>query len=498
MTDGNGSAKNRDQMDGKGTYYHLAGGAMIALVLAACAVGPNYRRPEINAPRVFRGQRGPVTNSTLADLPWWKVFHDMALQQLVREAMANNYDLRIAITRVERERALLTEARSNFFPHLGYQAEAERLGGPQELAVSNTLIPVGQTAAGSPKTNNGFSVAGSASWELDLWGGIRRATEAAKAQMLATEEARHGVVQSLLSDVAANYFQLREWDSELEIALRDRDAFGEIVGIFKKQKAAGIASDLEISRATALQAQIAADIPEIERQISLTENDLSVLLGRNPGAIPRGAALTEQYSPPAVPAGLPSALLERRPDIREAEQHLIAANAEIGVAVANFLPNVDLTTALGAVSPQLTLLTSGSGKFWNIGGSLTGPLFQGGYLVGEYRKTNALRDEARLQYQQTALGAFVEVSNALVSRRKQAETCEQEMRRVEALQTAATLARDRYTQGLSTYEELLDAQEELYPAEIALARTRLQQMVTVIDLYKALGGGWVESEPSLE
>jgi len=471
---------------------------MITLLVAGCAVGPNYRRPKIDTPGTFRGQRQPGSKQSLADLPWWKVFRDDALQQLIREALANNYDLRIAITRIEQARALLTQARANFFPQLGYQTQAARLGGPQELSVGNALIPVGQTASGSRSTNNAFSVAGSASWELDLWGRIRRENEAATAQLLATEEARRGVVQSLVAEVAQDYFQLRDLDMELEIAQRNRNAFSQIVAIFKKQKEGGITSDLEISRATALEAQVAAAIPETERQIALTENALSLLLGRNPGEIRRGAALTAQYSPPAVPAGLPSALLERRPDIREAEQNLIAANAGIGVATANFLPTLDLTAALGAVSPQLYLLTSGRGNFWNVGGALTGPLFQGGRLVGQYRQMKALCDQARLQYQRTALAAFGDVSNALVSRRKYAETYEQEAREVAALRIATALARERYAGGVSTYVEVLDAQQELFPAETALTLTRLQQLLTIVQLYKALGGGWVESERSPE
>jgi len=477
---------------------YRVGAAMIAFAVAACAVGPNYRRPTIASPQAFRGQLHPSPDRTLADLPWWRVFRDEALQQLVREALANNHDLRIAIARIEQARALQTQARANFFPQLGYQAEATRLGGPQQLSVAGIQIPAGQTASGSRETANAFAVAGNASWELDLWGGIRRGNEAATAALLATEEARRGVVQSLVADVAQDYFQLRDLDMELEIARRDRDAFSDLVGIFKKQKVGGIASDLEISRATALEAQIAASIPETERQIALTENALSFLLGRNPGPIRRGAALTAQYSPPAIPAGLPSALLERRPDIRQAEQNLIAANANVGVAVSKFLPTVDLTAALGAVSPQLYLLTSGRGNFWNIGGAATGPLFQGGRLVGVYREMKALRDQAQLQYQRTALSAFADVSNALVSRRKYAEAAAQDARQVTALRTSVSVVRERYVGGVSTYIELLEPQQELFPAEIALTRARLAQLVATVQLYKALGGGWAEGERSPE
>jgi multidrug efflux system outer membrane protein len=476
--------------------FHFIGVVTITLLVAGCAVGPNYRRPQTNAPAAFRSQHQTSSSQSLADLPWWKVFRDEALQQLIREALVKNYDLRIAVTRIEQARALLTQARSNFFPQLGYQAQATRLGGPQQVSVAGTQFAEGQTAGGLRTTSNTFAVAGNATWELDLWGRIRRENEAATALLLATEEARRGVVQSLVAEVAQTYFQLRDLDVELQIAERNRDAFNQIVGIFKKQKVGGIASDLEISRATALEAQIAASIPETERQIALTETALSFLLGRNPGPIARGATLSEQYSPPTVPAGLPSTLLERRPDIREAEQNLIAANANVGVAVANLLPTLDLTAALGAVSPQLYLLTSGRGNFWNVGGALTGPLFQGGRLVGRYHEMKALRDQAQLQYQRTALAAFGDVSNALVSRRKYTETYEQEARQVAALHVATALARERYAGGVSTYIEVLDAQEELFPAETALTRARLQQLIVIVQLYKALGGGWAESERS--
>ncbi len=475
---------------------YFAGTSMAAFFIAACAVGPNYQRPEINSPAAFRDQSNPGPNGSIADYPWWSVFHDQALQQLIREALTNNYDLRIAVARIAKERALLGQARANFFPQLGYQGGASRLGGSQDFTVDNTQLPAGETAKGERTTDNVYEIGGNATWELDLWGRIRRENEAATARLLASEEARRGVVQSLVADVASNYFQLRELDMELDIAKRNRDAFSNISDIFTKQKAGGVASNLEVSRSTALEAQVSAAIPQIELQIALMENYLCLLLGRNPGPIPRGAALTDQYSPPDVPAGVPSALLDRRPDVRQAEQELIAANAEIGAATADFLPTLDLTAALGVVSPQLSLLTSGSRDFWNVGGALTGPLFQGGRLVAHYQEMKAVRDKALLEYQRAALAAFVDVSDALVSRRKDAETSDQEARQVEALLISVKLARERYEGGISTYIELLDAQEELFPAEISLARTRLAQLNSIVQLYKALGGGWFESEQS--
>jgi multidrug efflux system outer membrane protein len=474
----------------KHTYFIYF--AVIAQVLTACTVGPNYQRPDANPPSVFRGLGRPSSAESLADLPWWNLFRDSVLQELIRESLTSNFDLRIAISRIEQARAQLTQARAQFFPHLALQGGASRQAGPELISVGGSAAAVGIVG---PRTEaNNFTVGGTAAWELDLWGRIRRETETANALLHASQETKRAVVQGLVSQVAENYFSLRELDLELEIARRNRDAFGEIVDIFKKQKVGGIASNLEISRATALQAQVAADVPSIERQIAQTENALSLLLGQNPAAVRRGAALTEQYTPPKVPAGLPSALLERRPDIRQAEQQLIAANAQVGVAQAGFLPTLDLTTALGVISPQLHLLTAGGGNFWNVGGGLTAPLFQGGQLLGRYRETKAMRDQARLQYQQTVQSAFSDVANALVSRRTYAETSEQDAREVAALRDAVKLARERYTAGVSTYIELLDAQQLLYSAELNLARTRLQQMMSFVQLYTALGGGWNEHD----
>jgi multidrug efflux system outer membrane protein len=466
---------------------HLVGLVVIAQLIGACTVGPAYRRPNVNPPRSFRGQDRSASNESLADLPWWSVFRDKALQELIREALSNSFDLRIAVTRIDQARAQLAQVRSQGWPRLAYQSGGSRQSGAELLSVGGTATPV--LGVGRVEANS-FTVQGSASWELDLWGRIRRQTEAGKAQLTAAEEARRAVIQNLVSQVAEAYFNLRELDSERAISVRNRDAFAAIVTIFKQQKAGGIASDLEIARAVAMGAQIAADVPHIEQQILQTENALSLLLGRHPGSVPRGASLTEQYSPPAVPAGVPSALLNRRPDVRQAEQQLIAANAEIGVATANFLPAINLTAGLGMISPQLGLLTSGGGNFWSFGGGITGPLLQGGLLAARYHEAKARWEEAKLQYQRAALSAFTDVSNALIARRKMAQATEQHTRAAEALRLASNLARERYTGGVSTYIELLDAQQQLYPAEINLARARLQQMLTLVQLYKALGGGW--------
>jgi len=478
-----------------------------ASLSAGCALGPNYKSPVVAAPAKFRDQKGSVSPASLADLPWWKVFKDSALQELIAQALRNNYDLRIAITRIEQARAQQIQARAAFFPQLGYQASAQRGRGPGTVipptSTPDTTLNVGGTSVTIPGTStpstevrgttaNSFTAQGVASWEMDLWGRIRRSNEAALAQLLATEEAQRGVVQSLVAQVAQVYFQLRELDEELEIAKAAKLSFGQSLDLFTKQQKGGIASDLEVARATAAMANAAAAIPQIERQITATENQLSILLGCNPGPIKRGTSLLGQQMPPRVPAGIPSDLLIRRPDIRQAEQQVVAANAEVGVAVTNFFPTLDLTAAAGAVSPKLFQLTSGKWDVWSIGGALNGPIFQGGRLVGQYKEAKARWEETRLTYQRTALNAFSEVANALTAREKYAQARTQQETQVSALQQSVKLATDRYTIGISTYYEILEAQQQLFPAEQALAQTRLNQVLAVVDLYRALGGGWSE------
>jgi len=484
---------------------------LTAALFAGCALGPNYRRPAVDSPASFRDQKGQPSTESLADLAWWKVFHDPALQSLIREGLKNNYDLRIAITRIEQARAQQIQTRSLFFPQLGYSAGAERARGPgQRIPASSTPptvmeldAPGGATTLTIPGrntpqtdvrggTSNSFRVQGSFSWEIDVWGRIRRSNEASLARYLATEEARRGVIQSLVAEIARTYFQLLEMDAELGIAREAKVSFGQSLDLFTKQQTGGIASDLEVARATAAMASAAAAIPEIEQQIRTIENRLSFLLGRNPGPIKRGISLLSQKTPPRVPAGIPSDLLTRRPDIRGAEQQVVAANAEVGVAITNFLPMVDLTAAAGAVSPVLNEITTGKWTTWSLGGALNGPIFKGGLLVGQYKEAKARWEEAALTYNQTALNAFGEVSNALIARQKSAESRAERERQVAALRKSVQLATDRYTIGISTYYEILEAQQQLFPAEQALVQTRLDQLLSIVDLYRALGGGWSE------
>jgi multidrug efflux system outer membrane protein len=313
--------------------------------------------------------------------------------------------------------------------------------------------------------------------------------ESARAQFLASEEARRGVRLTLISDVATTYFQLLELDQELVIASQTTNSFGESMRIFSQRVAGGTASALESSRAEAALDDAAAAVPAIRQRISTTENALSILLGRNPGPIERPKPLLSQ-SFPEIPAGLPSKLLERRPDVRQAEQFLRSANAQVGESIAEFFPKIGLTALLGKVSPELTAFTLGSANAWGIGADAAGPLFQGGRLVGQYHQTKAARNEAELQYRQTVLNAFREVSDALFSRLDLAEIRGHQAREVTALETAVKLSSERYVAGKASYYEVLEAQQQLFPSQLNLARTERDQLLAVVTLYKALGGGW--------
>jgi multidrug efflux system outer membrane protein len=327
------------------------------------------------------------------------------------------------------------------------------------------------------------------SWELDLWGRIRRSNEAALARYLASEEARRGIYLSLASDVATNYFQLRSLDLQLEIARSSSGTFQETFNLFNQRLQGGVASALETSSAEALLASTAANIPDLERQIAAQENQLAFLLGRNPGPIPRGAALNDQFLPPDIPPGLPSDLLERRPDLRQAEQGLIAANAGVGIANADFFPRISLTSALGGVAPQVSELV-GNGRTWSLGGGLLTPVFQGQRLRDQYRVAVAQWEEARVQYEQSVTNAFNEVSTALIAYQKLAEVETQRARAVAAYREAVRLSNERYGAGLSAYLEVLQAEQQLYPAENLLAQARYNRLATLVRLYRALGGGW--------
>lgn len=449
---------------------------LLAGALAACAVGPDYRRPPLDLPSDFRGT--PPAARATAELRWWEIFHDPHLQALIREALAHNYDVRIAITRVEQARQVLAQARAGFFPQItydGYVAHGKN--------VTGTSIP-------SPTGVGGmvYAFSGSASWELDVWGRIRRMSESAQAQLHASEEAERDVTIVLLAEVAQGYFQLLALDRQVEIATQTRQAFAATLRIFSERLQGGVASKLETASAEALLGSAAASIPNLERQVVVQENALCVLLGRNPGPIARGSFDGQVVS--QIPAGLPSRLLERRPDVRQAEQNLHAANAQIGVAKADFFPQLSLTGLLGQVSVQLSSLFTSGATAWVAAAGAGGPLFTGGAVTARFRQAKAVRDQLALQYQATVLQALREVSDSLIARQKFAEVNVEQTRAVAANQEAVHIALDRYVQGNASYYEVLQQQQQLFPAQLSLIQARLSELLTVVQLYLALGGGW--------
>jgi multidrug efflux system outer membrane protein len=456
----------------------LAAGVLL-LLSCGCKVGPDYHRPALDVPGGYRGESEAATNS-LADLPWWRIFHDDQLQALVEQAITNNYDLRIAIARVEQAHEQLVQTRAGLFPQIDYEAVAG--GGKNVSGISQP----------SPTGVEGSVFAGdvNASWEIDLWGRIRRQTEAARAQYVATEEARHDVLTSLIAQVAQNYFQLLSLDRQLQIAHDSTNSYGDSLRIFNQRLQGGVASKLETASAEALLDAAAATVPELEQQVALEENQINILLGHNPGPVARTNVSLETELPADIPAGLPSALLERRPDVREAEQQLRAANALIGAAKANFFPQLDLTGLFGRVSPELASLSSGGSVAWSAAASLAGPLFHGGAIRAQYRQAKDARDQAALQYQSTVLSAFQDVSDQLISRDKLAAARASRVQAVAAFQEALKIAQERYRLGTSSYYEVLQQQQQLFPAEDNLVQTELNQVLTVVGLYRALGGGW--------
>jgi multidrug efflux system outer membrane protein len=450
---------------------------VLALLLTGCPVGPNYRRPDATPPSDFYGQQQVPEAESLADLPWWEVFADPVLQRLVTEAVQSNYDLRIAISRVEQAEALVGVARSPFFPQIGYNGAASR---------QRALIFPGQPNA----TYNLFAGTFNLAWEIDIWGRIRRATEAAQAEMLASEEFRRGVLLTLVSSVASAYFDLIELDRELEIAYDTTKSFSDTLQLFTRRYQGGVGSKLQTARAAGALYSAEASIPTLQAQIVATENRLDVLLGRNPGPIPRGALLVDQQTPPETPPGLPADLLERRPDVLQAEQNMRSANAQVGVAVGNFFPQIGLTSLYGGQTTQLKDIVKGSANIWNLVGTISGPIFTGGQLIEQYYAQVAAWEQTKLQWEQTLITAFSEVSTALVSQAKLAEVRAAQEKTVEAYQESVRLALLRYNQGLANYYEVLEAQQLLFPAENDLARAERDQLLVVVDLYRTLGGGW--------
>jgi multidrug efflux system outer membrane protein len=458
----------------------------IALVLflfvTGCTLGPDYQRPSVSTPDNYRGLQGAPAAESLADTPWWEVFKDPVLQELIRQALNNNYDLRTAAARVEEARAQIGVARSFLYPQVNLN------GGGSAQQVSRSTEP--PQSVGANRTWQNWSAGFGMVWEVDVFGRIRRETEAASAVYFASEMDRRGVYIALVADVAQLYFDLRESDLELEIARRTLKLNDDTVRFYRSRYETGVSNRLEVEQAVANRARTAAVIPDLERRIAQQENLINFLLARNPGAIPRGLVLTDEYYPPAIPTGLPSALLERRPDVQSAEQLLVAANANIGAAKALFFPNFSLSAVLGGNSHDLSNIADKRAQIWSVAGGFLQPLFQGWRLFWNYEGTKARFDQALAQYEKAAQNGFREVADALVAIEKLKDERAEKEAQVGALDNSSRLSRLRYDAGFSNYLEVLIADQQLFDAEIELARTRGLELIGVVQLYRALGGGW--------
>jgi multidrug efflux system outer membrane protein len=439
-------------------------------------VGPHYRRPPVDTPDDFRGRIAPADAASFADLPWWQVFGDPTLHDLEGRALAGNYDLQAAVATIEQARAQVGVAAADLYPQLGYQGSAER----QKIFFTPTF---------PSSTFNLFQGAVNVAWELDVWGRIRRSTEAARAQFLASEEARRGIVVTLVSEVATDYFQLLELDRELAIAHESAEAYQHSLDVFMRRYLGGTDTKISTSRAEANLRSSEATIAALEREITQQEDAIAVLLGANPGPVTRGVSLVDQTTP-VTPEGLTTDLLRRRPDIRQAEQSMIAANAEIGVAVANFFPTIGLSAMYGNAGSKIENVFKNGASIWNIAANVSGPLFQGGRLYESYRAQQAFWDQTIAQYRATIVEAFREVADALAAEAHLVEQRKAQEGQVVALREAVRLSLASYDAGVSNYLDVLDAQQQLYPAETSLAQTQRDQLLAVVNLYKALGGGW--------
>lgn len=460
--------------------------AIIPLVfLPGCLVGPDYRRPDYPIPAQFRGETAetPTAPVSLGELAWWEIFADEQLHQLIRAALTENYDLRVAVARVLQARAQLVGTRANQFPFIDANVDAiySRIEGETPPQTENEIFqPTGSLDL---------------SFEVDLWGRLRRATESALADLLASEEARRTVVMTLVSDVATAYFQLRELDLELEIARRTLESRRTSLQLVQTREAGGVASLLEVRQAETLLYTAAAVIPDLERRIEQTENLISVLVGRNPSAIPRGRPLLQQLALPEVPPGLPSALLGRRPDIRQAEQQLVSANASIGAAKALFFPQVALTGSAGVGMTGVDGTFFGPQGLFAIGPLLTAPIFNAGQIRAGVESTQAQQQAALWRYLQSIQLAFREVADALVEYRKQQAFRRQQEALTRTWRDALRLANERYEGGVTSFLEVLDTERQLFAAELTLAQAQLAERLAIVQLYRALGGGW-QLEPT--
>jgi len=460
---------------------------LLAAALSACTVvGPDYQRPTTDAPPQWRIDY--EQSAEVANTEWWKQFGDPVLDGLIEQALRNNPDLRIAAARIDQFTGQLSTTRSQFYPQIGYGADAS----------SNRSSKVGVPAlppGGDPYFQL-YNAALSASWQLDLFGRVQRQSEAVQAQVYASEQGRRGVVLSLTSAVAASYVTLRGLDQQLEIAKATAKNFAGTKEIFDKRFKGGVVSQVQVQQVESQYQQALAAIPALEQQVAAQENLISTLIGRNPGPIARGKTI-DGFATPEVPAALPSSLLERRPDILQAEQLLVAANANVGVAQSLYYPTISLTGVLGLSSAALGDFLGSAAATWGLAAGLAGPLFTFGAIEGQVQSAEAVQREAVATYQQVVLNAFVETNDALVGTAKKREESGAQAKRVAALREFARLAKRKFDNGYADYLEVLFAENELFAAELVAVRTRIDSYTQLIAVYKAMGGGWVDQAAKL-
>jgi len=464
----------------------IAATTLIVLTLYGCMAGAGCKRPQVETPQSWRF--GEKETKNIIDTAWWQQFKDPVLNELIATALRENKDLKIAAARLDEFIGRYAVTRAALFPQVGANAGLER---ERSTQLGQEALP-----AGTPNPFYQYQASLSASWEIDLWGKLRYATEAARAALLSTEEGRKSVILSLVTSVANSYVNLRDLDRQLDIARQTAKLREETYHIFNIRFQAGYVSELELSQAKSDLEQVLATIPPLEKSIAQQENALCVLLGRNPGPIPRGKSI-DDLGMPGIPAGLPSDLLSQRPDIRQAEQNLISANAQIMVARAQYFPDISLTGMFGYESIKLASLFSGPARIWNWAVPLTAPIFTGGAIAGQIKEAEAIQKETLLQYQQAIQNAFRDVEDSLVDQHRTREQLEALTRQVEALRTYARVARLRYDNGYTSYIEVLDAERSLFSAELNYAQTQGTLFQSLVNLYKAMGGGWVVAADDL-
>ena len=460
--------------------------ALVAVAVAGCTVGPDYVRPGVDTPTAWRIDYPKA--AAVANTRWWEQFGDPVLNNLIETALRENRDVRIAAARVDQFAGALVSTRSQLYPQIGYGADVSR--------ARSSRVGVPPLPPGADPYFTLYQASLGASWQIDLFGRVRRLSEAAQAQVYASEQAQRGVVLTLVTSVASSYVALRALDRQLEIAKATAANFGETLRIFNLRFKRGIVSQTEVSQVESQYQQALAAIPAISQQIAAQENLISILLGRNPGPIPRGKSI-DQLVAPLIPADLPSALLQRRPDILQAEQNLVAANANIGAARAQYYPTISLTGALGSISTAFGNFLTGPASAWQLAAGITGPIFTAGAIEGQVRSAEGAQQQALFAYEQTILNAFRETNDALAGSGNRADEAAVQAKRVVSLREFARLSRLRFDSGLASYLDVLVAENELFAAELATVRTQADSYVQLVSVYQAMGGGWVDLADSI-